>query len=412
MSSSCPSPHARISFECRPKLLKDFLQDDSHSYNKKQQQHVQCNLRVLNKKSSQLLRRNRSSRAASTTKSVIHKVINIVKFLPFASVKSPSILPRSISKKLSRIRRNYKENQNHIKNHEVSVTVKDILRWKSSRDLVEKKSTPLDYTYRCTAATATATTTSTTTSSQRSSWCDSDFTAEDLPYWYGEIIDDQCYGKRNPLEEGVGGSCCMGETRGIKLDPKQYICFDENEQQSPVSVLSSPFREDQGGHLSFWKKCMLMQRIQEFENLAEGNTSFKEENYEEEQAQEMNEIIEEKANKLLSLLKETKNLCKEDFEANLDDQLLLDFFWHELMIQNNVDESEMLIRKAKSWINGEYNGEFEWEIEDKREAYIRDMHRVGKWNNFEEEKQELTLDLEFELFNDLVHEVLADYFCS
>lgn len=154
-----------------------------------------------------------------------------------------------------------------------------------------------------------------------------------------------------------------------------------------------------------------MQRIfQEFEKLAKENTSFKEENYEkEEQEQEMYEIIEQKAKKILSLLKETRNLCMEDCEANLNDQLLLDFFLHEL-IQNNVGESEMLMREAKSWINGEYNGEFEWEMEDKREAFIRDMQRIGRWNNFEEEKEELTSDLEFELFNNLVHEVLTDLF--
>lgn len=392
MASSCPSPHAKFSFECRPKLLKDFLQDDISFEPHSQKAYKFTSQRFFNKNSSQL-HRSRSSRAASATISAIHKVINIVKFLPFAYVKSPSILPRSISRKLSR--RNHKEAENYIMNHEVSVTVKvkvkDILRWKSSKDLVEEKSTPLDYAYspfRC------------------------DFTAENLSSWCGEI--DECYGKSNLLEEGVGG-CCVRETSGIKLDPEEHY---ENEQHSPVSVLESPFREDQDECVSFnrtlvdtdRRKCMLKGRIQAFESLEEGNTSYNEED-EEEQEQEMHEI-EENAKKLLCYFKETENLWMEDCEANMDDQLLLDFFWHEL-IQNNVDESEMLMREAKSLINGEYNDEFEWEIEDKREAYIRDMQRLGRWNyKFEEEKEELALDLEFEVLNDLVHEVLADFFCT
>ncbi|XP_055808357.1 uncharacterized protein LOC129876904 [Solanum dulcamara] len=391
MSSSCPSSHVRFSVEYRPKLLKDFLQDDSPSYPQKAYIKSAISQGVSSKiKLSQLLR-SCSSRAASANISAIHKIMNIVKSFPFASIKSPSILPRSISRKLSRTRCNYKENDNYIMNHEVTdtikVKVKDILRWKSSRYLVQEKSTSFDY-----IATAT---TSTASSSQRSSWCDSDFTAEDLHCYSGEINIEEC----------VGGSCFMGETRGIKLDPKEHICLDEIEQQSPVSVLESPFREDHR------KKCVLMQRIiQEFEKLAKENTSFKAENYEkEEQEQEMYVIIEQKAKKILSQLKETRNLCMKDCEANLNDQLLFDFFLHEL-IQNNVDESEMLMREAKSWINGEYNGEFEWEMEDKREAYIRDMQRVGRWNNFEEEKEELTSVLEFELFNNLVHEVLIDLF--
>lgn len=143
---------------------------------------------------------------------------------------------------------------------------------------------------------------------------------------------------------------------------------------------------------------MLMQRIQQFESLAEEkDTSSKED----EEIQE----VEEKAKQMLI-----------NCEANYmyDDQLLFDFFWNELITsrnhQNNVDEK--LIREAKSWINGDYNGELEWEIEDNREAYIKDMERVANWKMFEEEKQELILDLEFQVFNDLVHQVLEDVFSS
>ncbi|OIT27892.1 PREDICTED: uncharacterized protein LOC109213345 [Nicotiana attenuata] len=440
-----PSPLARLSIERRPKLLKDFLlQDDPYScsYNDiGSHPRKLCKSTISNfhgsgirsnKASSHQLLRSRSSRAATATISAINKVINIVKFLPFASVKYPSIFTRSISRKLSR-RTNHRDNiKKHSSNQDVSVTVKvkDILRWKSFRDLVDEKSTP----YSPNRCTTTATTNSTTTtSSKKTSWCDSDFTAEDLPSWWGENgeflgeLEDgmKKVGRKNIFEETVGGYS-MGTTRAIKRDRKEELCFDENEQHSPVSVLESPFQEDdeEGIAFSFHRNLanldkrtsMFMQKIQQFESLAEGNTSFEEEEQQQQQQEEEIREIEEKAKQLLSNLKETIHLeLIEDCEANYVDELLFDFFWHELCTtrkhQNNDGESdEKLMREAKSWINGNYNGEFEWEFEDKRESYIRDMEREARWNKFEEEKQELSLDLDFQVFNDLVHEVLEDVF--
>lgn len=147
---------------------------------------------------------------------------------------------------------------------------------------------------------------------------------------------------------------------------------------------------------------MLLHRIQQFESLAEENINSK---VEEELKED--EEIEEKAKQLLIN-------CEVNYMD--DDQLLFDFFWNELITsgkkhQNNVSNvDEKLLREAKSWINDDYNEEFEWEIEDKREAYIKDMEKVANWNKFEEEKQEFILDLEFEVFNDLVNEVLVDVF--
>ncbi|KAK4738697.1 hypothetical protein R3W88_002394 [Solanum pinnatisectum] len=402
MASSSPSPLARLSLERRPKLLKEFLlQDDPYSSNDfgsypKKYIHGSTIIRS-NKGSSHQLLRSRSSRAATATISAINKVINIVKFLPFTSVKSPSIFPRSISRKLSR-KNNYKKSQKHNVDQDVSVKVKvkDILRWKSFRDL-EEKSTPLDSSYspyRC------GTVTTTTTTSKRTSWCDSDFTAEDLPSWWGE--NGEFLGRKNSVD-----GYCMETTKSIIN--KEELCFDENEQYSPVSILESPFQEDDDEGImafSFQKrKSMLMQRIQQFESLAEENINSKGEK-ELKEDEEIKEI-QEKAKQLLIN-------CEVNYMD--DDQLLFDFFWNELITsgkhQNNVNIDEKLLREAKSWINDDYNEEFEWEIEDKREAYIKDMEKVANWNKFEEEKQEFILDLEFEVYNDLVNEVFEDVFFS
>nr|GMD65024.1 myb-like protein X [Ipomoea batatas] len=355
--------HASLSLERRPRLLKDFLNDDYH--------HSPA--------ASQLLIRSRSKAASATISGALHKVINIVKFFPFASaVKSPSVF---ISRKLSKRTAASGKNLGHENLQErpaAMVKVKDILRWRSSRDLAAEKSTPLlddEFCYspnRCTTAT-------TTTGSKRSSWCDSDFTAEDLPLWCGEIDEHagvgtmKCGNNNNKnrflADESVGGYFMDDK----QMDPQ----FDENDQHSPVSVLQSPFREDEdfSFHRSLAtiesRKCMLMQRIQQLETLAGGvgGTTTRPENGADEEEEGIQLGANDKAKQMMI------HLTTED-------------------IISCSEES------------------YEWEVEEKREAYIRDMEKAAgmRWYNFEEEKEELCREVEVEVFRDLVNEVLAEMF--
>ncbi|KAM7472150.1 hypothetical protein LguiA_010333 [Lonicera macranthoides] len=150
--------------ELRPRMLKELLADDSYSYS----YSIYSNKISLSPK----LLRSRS-KAASSTISAIRKAFNAVKYL---SLRSPSKFPQS------------KPNINNRQNNDVqqisiiTVKVKDILRWRSFRDLLDDKPQPLDFSsspHRCTTATTTTGTTSTGSNSSRSSWCDSDFTAEE-----------------------------------------------------------------------------------------------------------------------------------------------------------------------------------------------------------------------------------------
>lgn len=207
---SCSRQRKHSSLERRPgRMLKDFLLDDSNScssngfksFPRKPDSSVRNLIQIdLNSghAKQQKLQRSRS-KAASTTISAFQAMINaVVKNIHFASVKySPSILPRSLSRKLSK--RNSQLNNgaesDDIKN--ITVRVKDIIRWKSFRDLAEEKSRPSDFAssphHQCTTTTATTTTTGSTCtpcSSNGSSWCDSDFTSECLPSEeYGENED-------------------------------------------------------------------------------------------------------------------------------------------------------------------------------------------------------------------------------
>ncbi|CAI9770248.1 unnamed protein product [Fraxinus pennsylvanica] len=326
-------------------MLKDFLKDDSFSCSSN-------NLRLFPRKSprksnvrnkpSPILLRS-GSKAAATTFYALNKVIKAVKFFPFASVKSPLVLPRSISSKLSRRTKNRNENF-----PQVSVKVKDILRWRSFKDLAEEKAMPLDFSSSspiwCTTTTTTTTTgsTSTTTScSNRSSWCDSDFTAADSPSWGGEKGSKS---RRNPEGE---------------------LSFGEAEQHSPVSVLDSPFYEDDESifpiHPTFAKtKCMFMQRLQQSERLLE----------------------------------------LENLGENREDNLLFDFF--KAKTNGEFDDCE---NTAKPSINGEYE---DWEAQDMKEVCVKDMERGLDWKEFKEEHEEMAMQLEIQLLSDLFEELLDD----
>ncbi|VFQ75714.1 unnamed protein product [Cuscuta campestris] len=64
--------------------------------------------------------------------------------------------------------------------------------------------------------------------------------------------------------------------------------------------------------------------------------------------------------------------------------------------------------------NQECSSSYEWEIEEKREAYIRDMEMAAggmtSWHKFEEEKDHICFHLELQVLRDLVDEALLDLF--
>ncbi|KAA8515993.1 hypothetical protein F0562_019172 [Nyssa sinensis] len=192
----CTDSKSQRSFpmERQPRMLKDFLSSDelnscsSNGFKSSPRQStvrnlLEFDLEAKNNVAESKLLRSRS-RAASTTISAVHKASEIV----INAVKSSSVLPRSISWRL--LRREFWNNK--CKNDDLgvisaTVKVKDILRWRSFRDLIEEKPPPLDFDFsssspcRCTTLTGS---TSTDSSSNSSSWCESNFIAKYLPWWY------------------------------------------------------------------------------------------------------------------------------------------------------------------------------------------------------------------------------------
>ncbi|KAK8483747.1 hypothetical protein V6N13_132061 [Hibiscus sabdariffa] len=248
--------------ERRPRMLKDFLHDDSNSFFSngfKSFPRKSCQNSSIfpeNLNNGQRLQRCRS-KAASKTISVFQAMINAIKSIHFASsVKSPSILlPRSLSRKLSK--RN-SQSQLIVENKgteiKITVTIKDIIRWKSFRDLVEEKSPPSDFASSCTAAATTTTGSNTPCSSNGSSWCDSDFTSEYLP-------SDE-FGENEVGSAGKKFSPCVGKDpmktktttkTAAKTDMGPKYASEETEQKSPPSVLDFEHGEgwDRNGELEF-----------------------------------------------------------------------------------------------------------------------------------------------------------------
>lgn len=179
--------------ELRPRRLKDCLLEDSNSCSSN-------GFKSIPRRSPldpfpMIPKRKQSS--------ALQAVINAVKNLRSNAVKSAPFLPRSLSRRLPS--KNKVENQASVT---AIVRVKDIIRWRSSKDLHEEYISHFEPTqpHQNTTKTMTTTTGSSTTSSStsRSSWCDSDFTSEFLPSSWGGVVEE-C--SENKLQS-VGEDSC------------------------------------------------------------------------------------------------------------------------------------------------------------------------------------------------------------
>ncbi|KAF9668897.1 hypothetical protein SADUNF_Sadunf14G0051300 [Salix dunnii] len=458
--NSCSSTNFKernhFSTEHRPKLLKDFLIDDdskscsSSGFRSFPGEPFDSTMKTLieidlsdpkstanssNNIASYKLLRSHSKAAASTTISAFQAMINTIKNIHFTAVKSPSILPRSLSRKLSK-----KKSQNKENEVKITVTIKDIIRWRSFRDTVEDKYLPPDTPSSPHHCTTTTTGSTSTTPRSGSSWCDSDFTSDYLPSWNGNF--DECgeneieVGKK--ISPGVGEDSSVATTEAItntKVGPEE----EEEQLHSPVSATEFESEEDEDSSSSFKQSLAtvertrekIMDKIRRFESLTKSDTvvnldnwmsideniSSREDddlegiretnmNFEEQEEEEIHKV-EEKAWKLLSHVKETGLEC---FSNNMN--LLFDFFRDELgaCTHENIEQKigVELLNKAKAWINGEDSLRAEWELGHKREVYVRDMDREGRWSKFEGEQNELASRIESEVLDLLVDELLLD----
>ncbi|KAL8208005.1 hypothetical protein R6Q57_007417 [Mikania cordata] len=357
----------------QPRRLKDFLQDQNLPFPRTRR---------------------------STISVILHAAVS--------SVKSSSSLRRSISRRFSNKNRSTSiclPEPTMVRT--TSVTVKDILRWKSFRDLADPVEINVPTVPESTVGSPRCTTTTTTTTSAgtpRSSWCDSDFSVDDSPACFRESSGDmEVNGKKNFHINTAGGERNIGDRKDrIEL-------LDEDEQFSPISVLDftqeheetfSPFHQILAD--TERRNITSKQRIQNFIEVDEFNKHV-----------ELNDTesfrIEEQAIELMESVKTTSSI--EEWDLSLD-CLLIDFFRVELItskkVNNNGELESRVLSGAKSWVRGEDDGSLEREMKSKREDCIREMDKRWNWRDFEDDQKEIVIEMEKMMLNYLLDDLSID----
>ncbi|KAK2994832.1 hypothetical protein RJ640_018814 [Escallonia rubra] len=434
----------------KPLLLKDFLLDDLNSssssgfrsYPRRQcctsvRFLLEIDLTARNESQTRrknLLLKSRPKTAQSTTMSALQRaseaVINAAKYFPFAGLNpKKAILPRSFSRKISK-RSFWKKKDHH----------KEIKRWKSFRELLEEQPEPLSISPSAAPTATTAAVTAANSSSSESSnsegksdsWSDSEFTSSDYNLQGGsssgnsEVTSNvnDVVGSRNRLPEKVVSER-VGVIVGEGSTDGTTNCSDEStkekEQLSPVSVMdfpddddddevSSPFRRWLTRAEGTGSKQKLIRKSRRFENLSQLLPVDLESRIAQSECDHKPVVdnarqTEQTAAELLIEMKAT--VPPASFTKYNPDKLLLHFFGER--IAEGYTQPELL-SSAKDWINGHPQELLlEWEEQKNREAY---MEKGRKWEEVDEEKQEVGSELEAEIFTCLVNELLLDLFTA
>ncbi|KAJ9147847.1 hypothetical protein P3X46_029963 [Hevea brasiliensis] len=418
----------------------------------------------------QFFKRSRSSSTTiSAPHKASEAVINAVKLLSFpfsssSSMKSSSpflhnksrkggfLLPRSFSRKLLEKSFWMKADQKEREGSEKQ-------RWRLFHEFLQERHEPFDHninrnsTSRVTTAFTNSRLSSSSSRNSNSnsnspSWTDSEFTG------HSGNSESYNYINQNAAAEGLKGlpsekiaSKGVGVTAGqdsitvsVEKNTKEWPTEVVKEQFSPVSVLDCPYEDEEENSSASQRSLVRMEgahqkfmaKIRRFESLAQVNPPNLENQMElagleDETLKSPVKVYslsahsnmfsdgkeEIRAHELLKLVKGPSNhrlISKADI-------VLLDFFREKIM--ENIPSVSMFegynkylekeLEVAQDWINGHPQDMLlGWEVKDSRTVYVRDMERKRKWKNFDEEKQDLVLELELEVFTSLVNEAILD----
>ncbi|XP_052210283.1 uncharacterized protein LOC127813378 [Diospyros lotus] len=450
----------------KPLMLKDYLLDDLSSCSSngfRSYPRRQCCTTVrflvdmdLNTTDSsghgKRFLKSKSKSASTTTMSAFQRAseaaINAVKFLPFASTKSPSsaskqkktkssILPRSLSRKL--LRRSFWKKTDKDMQQQRS--------WKSFMYFLEQKY-PSDSSPSAALTSATTSTVTTAsysnssvseTNSNGHSWSESDFTSDSLQSSSGNSEssgENDVVAGEKPARAGKRVGVTVGDDSTEANSKNKWRNEEEKEQFSPVSVLDFPFDDDDEEVSSSSspfqhrrlansmegtrQKKLIRKTARRFERVAqlEAQAVDLEKQFSDESSSlelEEEEEAQQRAVALLELLKST-HLPIPSVVFKFDaENLLLDFFAERMgaEAEAELEKEQEVLNVARDWMRGQAHDDgimlLEWEVEENREAYVREMERGGRWKKLEnEEKEEVAMELEMELFASLLNELLDD----
>nr|GEW73223.1 hypothetical protein [Tanacetum cinerariifolium] len=240
------------------------------------------------------------------------------------------------------------------------------------------------------------------------------------------VVDDN----EKTIEKRVGPTTAIAPASNYSNEKaKNKWLNDQEEHCSPVSVMDFPCDNDTSEDDEDDVSCTfhnrhlhvegrkLMHKTRRFEGVPQLEPVRLEDRIAQsesstqtclEHAQEDYQV-EKKAMTLLQLTKST--VSSHRFMKHEAVEILLLAFFTEEMINEHVLYSEML-QVAKDWMDGQMQEMFlDWECEDDRITYIREMEKTFKWSKYgdELEKENLVLELEYEIFSSLIVDILLDF---
>ncbi|KAE9614166.1 hypothetical protein Lal_00016706 [Lupinus albus] len=423
-------------------FLKDYLMDDlsscsSSGFNSFPRRQYCCTTVGQRKRTINTTLPPKSNATSSSSRiSALHRaseaVINTFKSIPLsqkdnakAKKSATSFLCRSFSRKvLFNSRRFWK------KGTKEKGIIKDgcnsTRRWmRYFRELVmegrDKTTSNEDITF---IVNVSATTNSSGSGSNKS-WGESEFTFSSSESTKEVVASDNVDGGRTT-------------TRDWPNEEKEQQ-NEEKEQLSPVSILNCPFEDDEEITSHFnsttqGNRHMHNQKRRHFKSVASlervtlekrmTRLDLEIETYELRsslfpssvlvptmvtQNVTTNVLIHNIDENVLDLLNFIKKSIPSNYLITKVENLLFDYFKQSIEENNNIDHSKKLhlSEVAQDWIIGQpqelYLG---WEVKEGRHAYIRDMDK--EWKFFDQQSQQVTLELENEVLTSLINELVLD----
>ncbi|CAK8562859.1 unnamed protein product [Lathyrus sativus] len=196
---------------------------------------------------------------------------------------------------------------------------------------------------------------------------------------------------------------------------------NEKEQFSPVSILDCPFEDEEEMKSSF--------RINSFFQGAENKHIQKTRHFENISSLEPLDL--EKRIKCLELEDEPHNYSSKQcslptIESVIGDnknkdelnslminteKLLFDYLEQSIEENNNANHPKNLnlCHVVDDWMRGKPQEPYlSWEVKEGRQVYISEMERCNEWKNYDQEKEQLVLELENDVLTSLVNEIVID----
>jgi len=129
---------------------------------------------------------------------------------------------------------------------------------------------------------------------------------------------------------------------------------------------------------------------------------------EEDQKTQEQDWIEEREKQLLHIVKATNSSvqnCDDYF-----DTVLLEFFKEELSGNRNRKRNDEgfeleIMKIAEDWINESFEKAYDI-VHVNKDAYIKEMDRRGGWSRFEEEQDEMVMEIEAAILHSLIDDIL------